>query len=463
MKRDFWTILWLGAGLLMTGCQDFLTVEQKGKTTIPVFLSYPAGLEAGLVGAYNKMYAYVGNEMTKYGDVAGNMLSLRYTGSTTDMVSQYNYVSSAEEETGAVGYIWRRAYEALADANNVIEYQPSVLANYPQDATELQQILGQALTLRALCTFDLCRTYGQAYCYTADASHLGVPVLLRAAGPDDNPSRNTVAQCYRQVESDLQEAYRLLDGYTLGGGKCDIYHVSQEAVAALLARVYLYEQQWSEALTWAQRVADQRELSHGSEYLNMFHTFTTPGEALWRLSGQEQSGKLKPFYDQVALPADTLLGLFAPEDLRRELLYSNGQKYCNKYLVSNATDTKRDDPMVVRASEMYLTVAEAACELKRYDVARQYLEQLLARAVDDSYAMMVLDETADAQLLQLVLRERVKELCFEGHCLFDLTRRGQGLVREAATNAAIKRVDWPDDRFVLPIPQTEVNANENIK
>ena len=61
---------------LAGSCSNFLEVEEKGKTTIPSFLSDPDGLNAGLVGAYNKMYAYYDNEYTKYPDVAGNMLSM---------------------------------------------------------------------------------------------------------------------------------------------------------------------------------------------------------------------------------------------------------------------------------------------------------------------------------------------------------------------------------------------------
>lgn len=450
--------------LTSTSCQDFLTVEQKGKTTIPVFLSYPEGLQAGLVGTYKKTYDYVDNELTKYGDVAGNMLSMRYVGSATDMVSQYNYVSDPSEETGAVGYIWRRVYEAMANANNLIQYQPSVLEQYPHEEKRLNLILGQALALRAMCHFDLCRVYAQAYCFTPDASHLGVPVLLRAQGPNDNPSRQSVKAVYDQIVADLDEAARLLEGYTLQGGEADPYHLSLEAVLALKARVCLYRQDWRQALELSRRVADACPLAEEEEYLRMFHTFTERGEAIFRLSGEEQSGKLKPFYDQTAVPADTLLGLFDEADLRLQLLRNDkGEKYVSKYLVPNASDTKRDDPMVMRSSEMYLTAAEAACHLGEYETAREYLSPILERAVDLGYAIEELTLAADGEpLLELILRERTKELCFEGHCLFDLTRLGRSLVREAGTNASLRTLPWPDKRFVLPIPETELNANRNM-
>lgn len=461
-KYIVWSMnLLLLAGL--TACQDFLTVEQKGRTTIPVFLSTPEGLEAGLVGSYNKAYDYMSGEFMKYGDVAGNMLTMRTTGSSTDMLSQYNYVSDPSEETGAVGYIWRRIYEAMSNANNVIQYQPDVLSAYPAQADRLRRILGQAYALRALCHFDECRVYAQAYCYTPDASHLGVPVLLRTPGPNENVSRASVAKVYEQILSDLHEAEKLLSDYSLQDAGTDVYHFNLDAVQALLARVCLYKQDWAGAYSYASKVADAHALTEGNAYLDMYRTFTTPGEALFRMNGAEMSGKLKPFYDQVALPADTLLGLYDAADLRLKLLYQDGKKYVCKYLVPDATDTKRDDPMVIRASEAYLTAAEAACQLSDFDAARGYLKPILKRAVSEAYATATLDATADADLLALVLRERVKELCFEGHNFFDLARRGQDVKREASTNSTMRLLTWPNDRYVLPIPETELLANLNMQ
>ena len=47
--------------------------------------------------------------------------------------------------------------------------------------------------------------------------------------------------------------------------------------------------------------------------------------------------------------------------------------------------------------------------------------------------------------------------------LFDLTRWKQDLVREAKTTSSVRRINYPSDLFVLPIPQTELFANENMQ
>lgn len=450
----------LTAGL--TACTKFLEVDVKGKATIPSFLSDPQGLNAALVGTYNKMYAYVDNEFTKYGDVAGNMVSMPSAASSGDMVAQYNFTSDESQITGAVGYIWRKIYVAQANANNIIEYGPAVAESYPASREACDRIIGQALLIRAICHFDQCRAYAQPYNYTADASHLGVPILLRTPGANDTPSRATVKEVYAAVLADLERAATLLtDAVAL-----DCHYGSLQAVRCMQARVCLYMEDWQQALSYARQAIAEQPLAQGNSYLAMFDDLSQQGEAIFRLSGSKMNGYLKSFYDNSCMPADTLLSLFDADDLRLRLLRTTtGAKRCRKYSATKVPDNepKRDDPFIFRLSEMYLTAAEAACQLGQYAEARQYIRAIIERAVGADKADDVMDATLDAQLLQLVRRERVKELCFEGHNFFDLTRWKQDLVRERSTTSSMKYMAYPSDYFVLPLPQDELNANTSMQ
>ena len=450
----------LAAGL--TACSDFLEVDVKGKATIPSFLSDPQGLNAALVGTYNKMYAYIDNEFTKYGDVAGNMVSLPTASTSGDMVAQYNFTSDESQITGAVGYIWRKIYVTQANANNIISYGPSVADANPTQRDYCNRIIGQALLIRALCHFDQCRAYAQPYNYTADGSHLGVPILLRTPGANDTPSRATVREVYQQVIADLNEAATLMDDAVAR----DYHYGSLQAVNCMLARVYLYMEDWENALSYARQAIGTQQLAQGDDYLSMYDDLNRQGEAIFRLSGNKMNGYLKSFYDSNCVPADTLLSLYDAGDLRLRLLKNTvGGKQCRKYTASVVPDNepKRDDPFVFRLSEEYLTAAEAACHLGQYAEARRYVGAIIERAVGQQKAEAVLTATADAQLLDLVKRERVKELCFEGHNFFDLTRWKQPLVREQRTTSTVRFMAYPNDRFVLPIPQDELNANLSMQ
>ena len=452
----------LSLSACLTACSDFLEVDVKGKATIPSFLSDPQGLNAGLVGTYNKMYAYVDNEFTKYGDVAGNMVSLPSASTSGDMVAQYNFTSDESQVTGAVGYIWRKIYVAQANANNIIEYGPDVADAYPAQRDYCNRIVGQALLIRAMCHFDQCRAYAQPYNYSADASHLGVPVLLRTPGANDTPSRSSVRDVYAAVLGDLDRAATLLTDAVAA----DCHYGSLQAVRCMQARVSLYMEDWAKALEYARQAIGSQQLAQGNDYLAMFDDLTRPGEAIFRLSGDKMNGYLKTFYENSCVPADTLLSLFDADDLRLRLLRdANGQKRCRKYSATNVagSEAKRDDPFLFRLSEEFLTAAEAACQLGQYADARQYIRAIIARAVGAVKADAVMSATTDAQLLQLIRRERVKELCFEGHNFFDLTRWKQDIVREQGTTSVARVMTYPNDRFVLPIPQDELNANTSMQ
>lgn len=450
-------VLALGAAFL-TSCDDFLTVEQTGRATIPSFLSDPRGLRAGLVGAYNKMYTYYDNEFMKYPEVAGNMCSVSQS-SGSSMLEQYNFTPDPDNATTSY-YIWLRINEAQVNANNIIQYAPQVAEDYPTDAATCQQILGQALLLRALCHFDLVRVYAQPYNYTSDASHLGVPVLTKTPGPDDNPPRATVKEVYDQVLADLTQAASLLTDEVTS----DRYYGSLQAVNAMFSRVYLYMEDWQQAFSYAQRAIAGQQLAQGDDYINMYLNLNTAGEAILRLSGDDMTGRLKEFYASECTPADTLLSLFDSSDLRLRLLTENGSKRCLKYTATTIPDNqdRREDPIVFRLSEMYLNAAEAAWHLNDYSQARSYVQAIVSRAVGSDKAQETLSACSDANLINLIRTERVKELCFEGHNFFDITRWKQDLVRERSTTSTVRYIAYPSDLFILPIPRYELNANENM-
>ena len=59
--------------------------------------------------------------------------------------------------------------------------------------------------------------------------------------------------------------------------------------------------------------------------------------------------------------------------------------------------------------------------------------------------------------------ERRRELCYEGHELFDLARTQRSLVRVDYDGAVNQNIDFPDYRWAMPIPQAEMDANENME
>jgi hypothetical protein len=86
-------------------------------------------------------------------------------------------------------------------------------------------------------------------------------------------------------------------------------------------------------------------------------------------------------------------------------------------------------------------------------------------AVDDYNAIrepLGLDAAASVTLNN-IYDERRRELCFEGHQLFDLARTKRELTRTDYDGSVNKDVPFPDYKWAMPIIQAELDANKNVE
>jgi starch-binding outer membrane protein, SusD/RagB family len=457
-RHTFFKILRTGILAVMlpflSGCSGFLEVTPVGKTTTPVFFSDMSGIRAAINGAYAKVYSYYNSEFYRYPEVAGNTLELN---NDKNMLNVFNFASSPEEDGAAVGQIWMDIYEAMANINNILYYLPSLEEKFPGSKSELAQIKAQALFLRALCHFDVCRVYAQPYNYTTDASHTGIPVLLKTPEFYEYIARNPVSEVYAQIVTDLNGSIDAF-GQT---AQVDVYHASKLSAQALLSRVYLYMENWDKSIQLADSVLNSVPLAYGDDYLNMF-SYASGKESILRLNSYNLSQNLGSFYSPSRLntfASDTLYSLFSdPTDIRRNLFWKNGNVHVTlKYRDS----VEHLDPFILRASELYLNRAEAYLNKNMPDSAVKNMKVLISRNLAVNINSISLP-TDPVQLKVLIEKERLKELCFEGHCFFDITRRKENLVRSSGTGSTVSFLPYPNDLFVLPIPQKELDTNPKM-
>ncbi|QVY66871.1 RagB/SusD family nutrient uptake outer membrane protein [Polaribacter sp. Q13] len=457
------TCLVIFSFVLLNNCDNFLEVDQIGKSAIPVFFSDMDGFRAALPGAYSTVYEYYGEEFVLYPDVAADMLQVNTVGDNS-MISQYNYNSNPQEEITAVGGIWTGALEALVNVNNILEYAQGVLVEYPESEDEMAIIKAQALFLRALIHFDLVRIYAQPFNFTADASHIGIPVLLKTPSSDDNVARNTVAEVYAQVIKDLKEAEALFGTDTSIESS---YFASKKAVHGLLARVYLYMENWTEAVNYSTLAINSTPLSEGDDYLDLFLAVQDKDESLFKLNGKLKTPELIDFYNldsPLGYAGNKLMTLLKenPEDLRLQLL-DDSTLGTLKYIKKDISIADRYyNIIVLRTSEMYLIRAEANNNLNNMEAAIADIKTLQARNYQKDISEISILENTKETVSTLIDNERAKELSFEGHRLYDLTRTKQDMVRDVTTTSSVKEVLYPSSLFVLPIPQKEMDVNTGM-
>ena len=150
---------------------SFLEVEKIGKSDIETYFSEVTALEPAMNGIYNLMFGFYDRFFIPYAETAGDAISLSIA-SGGIWVDYYNYVTTSNYETSALGYMWKYGYEIINNTNQVIYWAPRLKDQYPHDHDLIDNVTAAAYFSRALLHFDLCRVYGQNYTYTSDASHL---------------------------------------------------------------------------------------------------------------------------------------------------------------------------------------------------------------------------------------------------------------------------------------------------
>jgi hypothetical protein len=447
----------------LTACEDFLDKAPQDQISKEEALNDIFSVELALNGAYNLMgqNAYYGEFFPLYADLTGGNLKLSTVATIAD-VENYRPVYTFTVQPGLstpATRAYQEMYEVLNAVNNIINAVPQLT-----DGTEDRKntVLGQALTLRALVHFDLLRLYAQPYNFSEGASHPGVVLLENSPSVDDELARATVDEVYQFIISDLESAIPLLPAFS------NPYRISAEAAQALLARVYLYVGEWSRAAALAGEVINSGLISLAStaEYSQIWQNGYRSSEYVFRLdmSAPEQTLISDVVGEGAPRPALSvardLRTLYSETDVRGPgtmiLEDGIGNWLSAKYpFVQNAAS---DIPML-RLSEVYLTRAEAYARLQRPELAQADLDVIRERA-DPAFESEVLPGDA---LLEAILQERRKELAVEGHWLFDLARSGRDVIRNDCPAEVNCTLNYPDPRFVLPIPQNALDANRNLE
>ena len=472
MKKIVFAIL--ASALVLSSCaKDFLEKAPVLSQSNVLTLSTYEGLDLSTAGAYAPLAStnWYGADFIIQAEMAtgngkrwGPQFDKYESGRCTDPY----YILYNPGNTSA---LWGTAYYVILAANSVINAIDAEDASYKASEQDLNNLKAECLFLRALSHFDLVRTYAMPYNYTADASHLGVPVVL-VSDSEAQPARETVAKTYEQIISDLLEAEKIIDPeYVRAGVNDPKATVTLEAIQALLARAYQYSEQWQKAADYANKVIESgkfrlwtaSEIKDGAVYMidkpgdgevifeiynGLSQTYGTGNENIWGLTSYQAYGDAGASYDIYNAYEDT--------DVRKTLLTPDtdgNALFTIKYFGKGLGALDATNVIVLRLSEMYLIRAEAVVK-----GATGY------SAVDD--LKLIADNrgaTPQTATPSGVYEELNKEFAWEAHLWFDLARTGRDMNRtDVASEAIIKTLKAKDYRWAKPIPRREFNVNKNL-
>lgn len=467
---------------LLQSCSDFLEQEPGTQTSITEQLKNKNGVLMALNGLYLSVEANIRSQaFLVYADVQGG--NLKFTPSTVStrkgeisvpsaIENSYSFNDQSDESNFAAFY--GESYDIINQCNLILEFTDAIT-----DATQAEknQIKAEALTIRAYTHFLLAQLYSQNYGYTVNASHLGIAYITKSILSGlQYPARETVADTYTYIINDIQNALDLYGSQTLLTGPSYSYF-NAVSTKAFLARVYLYKKDWKNAYDTATDVISNSGVSlmNTASYVSQWEQPDLPvSEILLEFSIPKSSegtvsGSLSAYFGYTSatsyssyVASKDLLDLYETADVRKNMFLEqplstlvNGLQVNQNYYF---TKKFQGNPGYVafRLSEQYLIRAEAALGLDNPDQARTNVNIIRARA--NATLLTTNDNLADAVFL-----ERRKELCFEGHLLYDIARNQKDISRNDGCIALSCSLTYPSPKFVLPIPRSTINLNTNLK
>lgn len=361
----------------------------------------------------------------------------------------YNFKSNPNSGTGG---IYSEPYVVIQRANTTLEHLGLVTSS---DATR-RNYEGQAKFLRAISHFELVRLFAQPYGFTAENSHLGV-VIKTERNFEANRSRNTVAEVYTQVLSDLHAAENLLPD-------ANGVYPTKWAAKGYLARVFFQMNRFDSAYFYANEVIASNKFAFDNSAAYITRRFNNPvtTEAVFYLVNEltqgARFGTLRNDANidlSMGLPITSAAysaGTADPNDVRRAW-YANtgGVLGLNKY---------RDNDFILpllHITELKLIRAESAGQLNQnLPVAIQDLNDILARAYGGTKSI---SPGASAALVISTAREQRKlELIYEtGDRLQQIKRIGA-----KGETSFSGPAQWNCAGLVLQFPASEFNVNSNF-
>lgn len=421
---------------------------------------------------YRSTYSRNLHMMLEY---AGDNVTL--SGTTTDPL----YYCAIREHFPAMEnstYVWYVGYKIVSNANANIE---SVEEG---ESDENDMLLGENYFLRGMAFFDLLRVFAKPY--TLGTDNPGIILRLKTTDPDAM-ARSTVGESYEQVAADLKKAAELMSVDDSRG----IAYASKEAAWALLSRLYLYMDDYYNAITYATQVIESGQFSLVSKdnYINSFWNTPDSEESIFIVKHTVQddlgTGSIGSMYltDEIGwgevYESEPLRELLEehPEDVRNDFIVpayaSDGVTISERNGIPMYYITKfsyQDDvvtlssPHVVRLAEMYLNRAEAYAKQGEDDAALADANVIRARAgLADEDLYTTSDLQGTSTVLEAVLQERRLELAYEAHRPIDVYRNKLSMDRTFPGVQPEEIVPYDDINNIYYIPQDEMLTNELVE
>ncbi|MBI1268178.1 MAG: RagB/SusD family nutrient uptake outer membrane protein [Cryomorphaceae bacterium] len=436
-------IISLTAVVTMTSCDKLLEFE-PGDVVIAADALQTADDAQRML---NSNYDVLGNLYDGRVQNVGELLTenLAIPENNNDFVSVWNRETNffTSFTNGVYTDFYRAVYRgnALLDNFDLIEDLSS---------SEKTRMEAEVRFIRALCHFQVVKLWAQPYNYTADNSHLGIPIR-RVASQEPLP-RSTVKEVYDFIIEDLEFARANLP---LSNG----VYANKHAASALLAQVYFQMSDYTTSVSYANEVIGSNAFTLDTD-LDRYEQDAINSETIFGIVSNILDIRSEGFRDNYrsdnnANPTLTFSGSVVttmqqtPSDARNDWFSSDGAFH----KVTRFNNKEYYNIPVIHLTGLLMIRAEALGHLNQdLDIAIDDINSIRDRAFGEG--LFDVDPSASgADVVEFARLELWKETLCEGTWIDQLKRRGtQG---EAIT---VRNAPWDCPGMALQFPNGETSA-----
>ena len=453
------TILAIFVVVMLTGCNDFLDIKPKGEKIPKTVTDYETLLNYESVQKVSDTYPTYLTDDVYLPDVAQGTATPGLNSVEQSILNLYLFKKDVFGEAQDDGF-WFASYNRIYYYNTVID---NIMNAEGPSEQQKHSIRAEALISRALEYLYLVNGYAKHYDVRTAETDPGVPLILDEDISKKDLVRASVKDVYAQIQSDLQAALPNLPAQPKGNA----FRASKAAGYGILAKMYLYMGNYTEALKAANEV-----LAINNSLLDLKkYAVVKVQSSIGRTNVPQDIDNPENIYIKFApyvyglsskvFGSDELISLFSEDDMRLQIYFTKNfrniptDKYVwAPYLRAN---------LAVSSPEIYLIAAE--CEARKGSVERAMalINKLRDNRIKNNTDVVATDRN-DA--LQKVLEERRRELAMSGMVRYiDLKRLNQesqfAKTVTHVTGEGTFSLEPNSPLYVLPIPAKVMRFNKN--
>jgi len=352
---------------------------------------------------------------------------------------------------------WNIPYQSIYYTNIVLDG----LKNISVDADNrdaYNNTKGSALFYRAHLFYQLAQIFAVPYNKDSAAVLPGIPLRLTSS-LTEKLNRATLEETYDTILADLKTAAGLLPQQPLYATR-----PSKPACYGLLARTYLAMKNYDSAYVYANacfqlknNLIDYNTADQSQEY--PFSYFNDEDIFQCEMIIAPDVIPVNPY---LCFVDTSLYNSYAANDLRKLLFFKPSGNY---YYFTGSYSGAFQLYAGIATDEIYLIRAECEARKNNLQAALNDLNTLLIKRYSTgTFIPYTLVNTPD--MLDTILNERRKELCFRGLRWTDLRRlnsEGKNIFLERDINNQQYFLLPNDKKYVYPIPQPVISFNPGMQ